>query len=75
MQSTLQEKCSYTMAVRGLFDEGSVMVRRMMTFTSGMSRGSVSVEVAFATSSAPSLPGMSLWSKNRMAMAGRFPFV
>ncbi len=33
MQSAFQEKCSYTMAVRGLLDGGSVMVRRVRTFT------------------------------------------
>ncbi len=32
MQSAYQEKCSYTMAVRGLLGEYSVMVRRMRAF-------------------------------------------
>ncbi len=32
MQSAFQEKCSYTMAVRGLLDGGSVTVRRMKAF-------------------------------------------
>ncbi len=32
MQSVFQKKCSYTMAVRGLLDVGSVMVRRMRAF-------------------------------------------
>ncbi len=32
MQSAFQEKCSYTMAVRGLLDWGSVTVRRMRAF-------------------------------------------
>ncbi len=32
MQPVFQEKCSYTMAVRGLLDRGSVMVRRMRAF-------------------------------------------
>ncbi len=29
LQSAFQVKCSYTMAVRGLLDRGSVIVRRM----------------------------------------------
>ncbi len=32
MQSAFQEKCSYTMAVRGLLDGGSVTVRRTRAF-------------------------------------------
>ncbi len=41
MQSACQEKISYTMAVRGLLDGGSVMVRRMRAFVvaSEMVRG------------------------------------
>ncbi len=64
MQSAFQEKCSYTMAVRGLLGEGSVTVRRMNTFAvaNEMGRGGVSVVVAaaFAKPSAASLPGMPL---------------
>ncbi len=64
MQSAFQEKCSYTMAVRGLLGEGSVTVHRMRAFVvaNGVGRGSVSVAVAaaFANSSAASLPGMPL---------------
>ncbi len=64
MQSDFQEKCSYTMAVRGLLGEGSVTVRRLRAFAvvNEMGRGGVSVAVAtaFANSSAVSLPGMPL---------------
>ncbi len=64
MQSAFQEKCSYTMAIRGLLAEGSVTVRRMRAFAvaTEMGRGGVSVAVAaaFANSSAASLPGMPL---------------
>ncbi len=64
MQSAFQEKCSYTMAVRGLLGEGSVTVRRIRAFAvaNEMGRGGVSVAVAaaFANSSAASLPGMPL---------------
>ncbi len=62
MQSAFQEKCSYTMAIRGLLDRGSVTVRRMRAFAvaNEMSRGGVSVEAAFANSSAASWPGMPL---------------
>ncbi len=49
MQSAFQEKISYIMAVRGLLDVGSVMVRRMRAFV---------VAAALAYSSAASLPGM-----------------
>ncbi len=63
MQSAFQ-KCSYTMAVRGLLGEGSVTVRRMRAFAvaNEMGRGGVLVAVAaaFANSSAASLPGMPL---------------
>ncbi len=50
MQSAFQEKCSYTMAVRGLLGEGSVTVRRMRAFTvaNEMGRGGVSVSLAAA---------------------------
>ncbi len=64
VQSAFQEKCSYTMAVRGLLGEGSVTVCRMRAFAvaNEMGRGGVSVAVAavFANSSAASLPGLSL---------------
>ncbi len=64
MQSAFQEKFSYTMAVRGLLDVGSVMVRRMRAFAvaSEMGRGgmSVAVVVAFANSSSAWLPGVPL---------------
>ncbi len=64
MQPAFQEKCSYTMAVRGLFGEGSVTVRRMTAFAvaNEMGRGGVSVAVAaaFVSSPAASLPGMPL---------------
>ncbi len=64
MQSAFQEKCSYTMAVRGLLGERSVTVRRMKAFAvaNKMGRGGVSVAVAaaFANSSAAALPGMPL---------------
>ncbi len=42
MQSAFQEKCSYTMAVRGLLNGGSVTVRRMRAFAvaNEMGRGS-----------------------------------
>ncbi len=62
LQSASQEKCSYTMAVRGLLGEGSVTVRRMRTFAvvNEMGRGGVSVAAAFANSSAAWLPGMPL---------------
>ncbi len=63
MQSAFQEKCSYTMAVRG---EGSVTVRRIRVFVVANEMGrwgvgvSVAVAAAFANSSAASLPGMPL---------------
>ncbi len=64
MQSAFQEKCSYTMAVRGLLDGGSVTVRWMRAFAvaNEMGRGGVSVAVAaaFANLSTASLPGMPL---------------
>ncbi len=64
MQSAFQEKYSYTMAVRGLLDGGSVMARRMRAFAvaNETGRGDVSLAVAaaFANSSAASLPGISL---------------
>ncbi len=62
IKSAFQEKCSYTMAVRGLLDGGSVTVCRMRAFPVAMGRGGVSVAVAaaFANSSAASLPGMPL---------------
>ncbi len=64
MQSAFQGKCSYTMAVRGLLDGGSVMVRQMraLAVANEMGRGGVSVAVAaaFANSAAFSLPGMRL---------------
>ncbi len=64
MQSVFQEKCSYTMAVRGLLDGGSLAMRRMMAFAvaNEMGHGGVSVALAttFANSSAASLPGMPL---------------
>ncbi len=46
MQSAFQEKCSYTMAVRGLLGEGSVTVRRFRAFVvaNEMGRGGMSVE-------------------------------
>ncbi len=52
MQSAFQEKCSYTMAVRGLLGEGSVKVRRMRAFTvaNEMGRGGVSVAASAAFS-------------------------
>ncbi len=52
MQSAFQEKFSYTMAVRGLLDGESVVVRRM--------RWVVAADAAFTDSSVASLPGMSL---------------
>ncbi len=62
MQSAFQEKCSYTMAVRGQLDGRSVTVRRMRAFAvaNEMGQGGVLVAVAaaFANSSAASLPGM-----------------
>ncbi len=64
MQSAFQQKCLYTMAVRGLLGEESVTVRRMRAFAVAieMGRGGVSVAVAaaFANSSAASLPGVPL---------------
>ncbi len=64
MQSAFQEKCSYTMAVRGLLDGGMVTVRRMRPFAvaNEIDRGGLSVAVAaaFDNSSAASLPGMPL---------------
>ncbi len=62
MQSAFQEKCSYTMVVRGLLDDGSVTVRRMRAFAvaNEMGRDGVSVAAAFTNLSAVSLPGMPL---------------
>ncbi len=64
MQPAFQEKCSYTMAVRGLLGEGSVTVRQIRAFAvaNEVGRGGVSVVVAaaFANLSAASLPGMPL---------------
>ncbi len=50
MQSAFQEKCSYTMAVRGLLDGGSVTMRRMRAFVvaNEMGRGGLSVAVVAA---------------------------
>ncbi len=50
MQSAFQKKCSSTMAVQGLLDGGSLMVRRMraITVANEMGRGGVSVAVAMA---------------------------
>ncbi len=61
MQSAFQEKCSYTMAVRGLLDGGSLTVRRMRAFA---------VAAAFANSSAASLPGMPLLPGTQIRVAG-----
>ncbi len=64
VQTAFQEKCSYTMPVRGLLDGGSVTVRRIRAFAvaNEMGHGGVPVAVAaaFANSSAASLPGMPL---------------
>ncbi len=48
MQAAFQENCSYTMAVWGLLDGGSVTVRRMSAFAEAneMGRGGVSVAAA-----------------------------
>ncbi len=45
LQSAFQEKCSYTMAARGLLGEGSVTMRRIRAFAvaNEMCRGGVSV--------------------------------
>ncbi len=64
LQSALQEKFSYVMAVQGLLDGGSAMVCRIMTFAvaNEMGRSGVS-EVSAATfvnSSAAALPDMPL---------------
>ncbi len=57
MQSAFQEKCSYTMTVRGLLDGGggSVTVRRMRAFVvaNKMGRGGVSVAVVAACNLEP----------------------
>ncbi len=55
LQSAFQEKCSYTMAVRGLLGEGSVTVRRMRAFVvaNKMGRGGVSVAVVAACNLEP----------------------
>ncbi len=62
MQFAFQEKCSYTLAVRGLLGRELVILRRMRAFTvaNDMGRGGVSVAAAaaYANSSAASLPGM-----------------
>ncbi len=64
IQSAFQEKFSFTMAVRGPLDGGSVILRRMRAFTvpNEMGRGGVSVAAAaaFDNSSVASLPGMNL---------------
>ncbi len=64
IQTAFQEKCLYTMVVRGLLGEGSVTVRRMRAFSvaNEMGRGGVSVAVAaaFTNSSVASLPDMPL---------------
>ncbi len=57
--SIFQEKCSYTIAVRGLLDGGSMMVRAFAV-ANEMGRGGVSVATVFANSSAAPLPGMLL---------------
>ncbi len=79
MQSAFQEKCSYTMAVRGLLDVGSVTVRRMRAFALANEMGRVGVSVmvaaAFANSSAASLPGMTLVTWNPDESGGAFPVV
>ncbi len=52
MQSAFQAECSHNMAVRGLLEGGSVMMRRMKPFEveNEMVRGRVSVAAAFVTS-------------------------
>ncbi len=49
-QSSFQEKCSFTAAVRGLLDGRSVLVRRMSAFAveKEMGRGGLPVVVAAA---------------------------
>ncbi len=51
MQSAFQEKCSYTMAVRGLLGEGSVTVHRMRAFAvaNEMGQGCSIIEAIPAT--------------------------
>ncbi len=62
------------MVVRRLLDEGSVKVRRMSAFAvaNEMGRGgvSVAVAVAFASSSAASLPSMPLRPGTQMRVVG-----
>ncbi len=74
MQSDFQENCSYTLAVRGLLDGGSVTVRQVSAFAGAneMVRGGMSVTVAddFANSSAASLPGMPLRPGTQMRVLG-----
>ncbi len=55
MQPAFQEKCSYTMTVRGLLDGVSVTVRRMRGFVvaNEMGRGGVSVVVVAACNLEP----------------------
>ncbi len=64
MQPAFQEKCSNTLAVRGLLDGGSVTVHRMRAFAVANEMGwggmSVAVAAAFANSPAASVPGMPL---------------
>ncbi len=72
VQSAFQEKCSYTMAVGGLLDGGSVMVRRMraIVVVNEIGRGDVSVAATFANSSAASLPGMPSRPGNQIRVVG-----
>ncbi len=75
MQSTLQEKFSYTVVVRGLLSGGSVRQIRAFVVVIEMDRGGMSVvaAAAFAISSAVSLPGVSLWPGTQMRMLGPLP--
>ncbi len=63
MQSAFQEKCSYTMAVQGLWTgNGDGASDEGFGGANEMGRGGLSTAVvaAFANSSAASLPGMPL---------------
>ncbi len=76
MQSAFQEKCSYTMAIRGLLDGGSVMVHRIRAFAvaNEVGRGDVSVAVA-----ATFVSGLVVWyalvTGNPDKGGGAFPVV
>ncbi len=65
MPSALQEKCSYTMTVRGLLGEGSVTVRRMRAFALANEMGWGGVSMAVAAAFANSWCALATWKPDK----------